>query len=213
MTSYQFKIISCPACKKWLQILEVASCNTINATFYTDGFVSGPMYDEGGSILSCPLCDTKFWRTDVVNSIPERDPEYFKHKKNHQVPSAYKLDLSSYPSLLTKKLWRNSEEEIYVRIRAWWAYNGHSLSFFILKSEPPHSVEAKEANCERLLQLLDSKDDDDETILCAEICRELGKFEECLALLDRPFPNKYEQVLRVIRTLASKKDSNISEIK
>jgi hypothetical protein len=46
----------------------------------------------------------------------------------------------------------------------------------------------------------------------AEICRELGRFQECLAQLDRPFPERCAKVVSVIRRLAGAGKPGVSQI-
>jgi hypothetical protein len=53
MTSYLIQIKQCPECGCQFKVWAIASCNTIDARFYTDGSVEGSMYEEGSALLTC----------------------------------------------------------------------------------------------------------------------------------------------------------------
>lgn len=209
MTSYRIEIATCPGCKTKLAVWGVASRNTIGAKFFTDGFVDGPMYDESGALLACPTCGTVFWRADMSISSSLSDTEFFRNADNRALPTAHKPKLASYPALAERSPWRTAEEEKYVRMRAWWAWNDDRRRD-PSASESPLPRQAT-VNCERLLEILVGTDDD-QTIMRAEICRELGRFQECLTQLDRPFPESYAKAVGVIRRLAGAGKCSVSQM-
>lgn len=209
MTSYRVDIADCPNCGNRITVWVVASCNTIGATIFTDGFVDAPMYDESGAILECPECETVFWRTDMAVSSSVRDSKFCSDTENRKHPIARKPELERYPGLVEERPWRSDKEEAYIRLRAWWAWN-HALGEDARSNKefPPAAI----SNCERLLELIDDGKDDG-AIMRAEINRELGRFQECLSLLDRPFTDKYSAVLQVIRDAANKEKRVVRPIK
>jgi len=62
-----------------------------------------------------------------------------------------------------------------------------------------------------LLQLLDTIDPRD-SIMKAEILRELGQFDECLKQLAEPFNERYVRAVDTIRELARDKKRNVALI-
>ncbi|MBM4149350.1 MAG: hypothetical protein FJ224_09925 [Lentisphaerae bacterium] len=209
MTSYAVRIAVCPGCKEKLAVWSVSSCNTFHAKFFTDGFIEGPMYDEGGDLARCHTCRTVFWM-DEVSAGPyisaSEIPRCVRRREMFLISSP---ELSSYPALLESNLWRTVEEEKYIRMRAWWAWNDQRRRD-AAASDSPFSPNAT-ANCERLLEILDDTVDD-EAILRAEIYRELGRFQECLKQLDRPFDPRCSSRLRVIMALAESGRCGVSQI-
>ena len=208
MTSYYLEIKQCPNCECQFAAWTVASCNTIRAKFYTDGFIYGPMYDEGSALLICPSCDRYFWHEEIPTQESIKDSEYFRDSARRSLPIAEQVYGSHYEDALRQALWKNKEQEKYIRIRAWWsfnnAYRGHPIEGFSL---PPE----QKANLRGLLHLLDTNDPDT-SIMRAEILRELGEFDECLRVLDQAFNDRYLQVVDIIRRLAKSGNRQVAAI-
>jgi hypothetical protein len=66
-------------------------------------------------------------------------------------------------------------------------------------------------NYKRLLEIA-TKDNANDTMLRAEIFREIGEFEKCLELLDKVKSEDFATNVAVLRDLCQKKDSRIMEI-
>lgn len=180
----------------------------LGAKFYIDGFVDGPMYDEGSALLICPRCNRYFWREDVPTRESMPDHEYFGNPQRRSLPSAIQVRGSHYRHALHQALWKTSAQEKYIRIRAWWSFNsahrGNITEEFGISPE-------EEANLLRLLQLLDTNDPHD-SIMKAEILRELGQFDECLKQLDQPFDDRYLPTIDIIKKLATCKKRQVGTI-
>ena len=209
MTSYWIEIKQCPTCSCEFTAWAVASHNTIDAKFFTDGFVYGPMYDEGSALLMCPGCNKYFWREDVPTRESMRDSQYFRDAERRSLPDAKQVHGRDNDDLLHQAFWKSEAQEKYIRIRAWWsfnsAYRGHATEEFNLSPE-------QEANLLRLLQLL-STNDPDESITRAEVLRELGQFDNCLKQLDQPFEERYLAAVDTIKRLAMCKKRMVGTIK
>jgi len=123
MTSYQIEIKQCPGCNGEFKAIAVCSHNTISAKFYTDGFVNGPMYDEGSALLNCPRCFKSFWSEDILTTRIISDSEYLKDHKMEAIPFSWKFKGHDYVNAIHRKLWKNKSQEKYIRIRAWWSSN------------------------------------------------------------------------------------------
>lgn len=198
MTTYWIDIKACPVCHTEFTAWSVGSCNTFGAKFYTDGFVDGPMYDEGAALLACPGCQRYFWTDDVPTRESIEDSEYFMNSAKQALPNAVDVRGARFKDVLRDAPWKTESQERYVRLRAWWAsndvYRGDKNQEFRLEPE-------QTANLERLLQLLDSSDPED-SLTIAELLRELGRFDECLRELDRLFDDSLLLAANTIRQLA-----------
>jgi hypothetical protein len=228
VTSYQIQIKKCSNCACEFSLWAVNSCNTINANFYTDGFIEGPMYDEGSIVLSCPGCRTYFWCNDLPTKKSMRDFVYFRKARLRSLPEAFGL---SYQYLLRKKFWNNQHEEQYIRIRAWWSFNE------LYRNKPSEELRIpieQEKNLRTLIGLLDiniqniqkfllekeekyrkfniswHSSDQDFLLMKAEIFRELGDFGECLKTLKQVSDDKNLKTVNLIKKLAK---SGIREVR
>ncbi len=109
--------------------------------------------------------------------------------------SVYRYD---YENVLNQGLWKNDIQEKYIRIRAWWSFND---AYRRRAAEDFRVPPDQETNLRRLLQLLDTNHPD-ESIMKAEILRELGEFDPCLQVLDRNFDEEYIKTSDIIKTFA-----------
>ena len=200
MTSYYVRITKCPMCAGGIAAMTVGSCNTIDAVFYTDGFVDGPMYDEGSALVICPLCKQYLWSDGLPKGSDISDSEYFNGDEHRSLPLVDEVRRDRYQEALRQAPWNDQDQEKYVRIRAWWSFNiAYRDPRFMTSPWPGEQEEARqreelrrkdglppeqEDNLRRLSVLLDA-DNLEEQILNAEILRELGEFEVCLKRLDQ----------------------------
>jgi hypothetical protein len=206
MTTYQIGIKKCQNCGCESAVMTVATCNTIDAKFYSDGFLIGPMYTDVKALFTCPACNKYFWQMSTRKSMPAT--EYFRDAKRRALPEAKPVYGPLYEDALHQAPWKTSAQEKYLRIRAWWsfnsAYRGKVTKKFIISPE-------QETNLLRLLQLLDANNPD-ESIMKAEIFRELGHFDECLKQLDQPVDDKYRMIVDTIKKLATCKKRQVVTI-
>lgn len=197
MTSYRIEIKKCPNCNTEFLITNLQSNNSFGAKLYTD-FSMGPMQDAGDALLTCPSCFKHQWVADVptLKSMSDSefhafDPYDFKGKPER---GNYNLHIDSsiymkspkgfqehhYEDALQQELWKTEAQEKLIRIRAWWSFNNdyreQATEEFNLSPE-------QESNLFKILPLLD-QNDLVESVMKAEVLRELGQFEECLKQLD-----------------------------
>lgn len=123
MTSYMVDLMQCPSCACRFTSWGVASCNTLDAKFYTDGYVDGPMYDDGSQLLVCPGCSIFLWRKDLPTMESVRDYKYFEDQQLRELPNAVPVRGHRYEEALREALWSSDAQEKYIRIRAWWSFN------------------------------------------------------------------------------------------
>jgi len=204
MTSYCIEVKRCPVCNCQFQADILASSNTFGATFYTDGFVDGTA--ESTDLLLCPECNSFLWNEDVPTTASfQHTASSLRSVRSLPIASSYDLD---YERALREEAWNNNEQEKYIRIRVWWlfnnAYRGCSTENFTI----PHD---QEVNIRYLLKLLDPNNPK-ESIMTAEIFRELGQFDDCLQALDQLPNERYLQVVNSIKILSKLGSRQVSTV-
>jgi hypothetical protein len=211
MTSYNVEIKQCPTCSAEFAAWAVASGNSFDAKFFTDGCILGSMFDEDSLLLRCPGCNKYFWRENVLTRKSMHDSQYFlafKEKSTPRLPNAEKLDGRDYDILVLLSFWKSEAQEKHIRIRAWWSFND---AYRFGQPEKFSMSPEQEANLIRLLELLDTNDPG-ESITRAEILRGLGQFDSCLQELNRPIEERYVMAVDTIKDLAIRKERKVGTI-
>jgi hypothetical protein len=205
MTSYTQETIECPHCRAAMAVLLLHTCNTFGATSYTDGYIKGEMYDETCWLNVCPSCGEYFWLEDAK---PRTGDGVQTRAAVGLLPPAEGVRDEGYETALRARPWKNRAQELYLRIRAWWwsnmPYREQSGTEFAVS-------EQNKENLTRLLELLDT-DDAHQTLMRAEIYRQLGRFEQAIATLDDDFDDRYGPAGRRIRELAERRDRAVQPI-
>jgi len=119
----------------------------------------------------CPHCmSLQFGRS----AIERKDWKDVKNIPEHLIATR-----GDYSRALKTCTTLTKQDEKYARIRLWWIGNnkrrGSTLHIPLSDSE--------KANLERLRPLL-NQNNSEEVIMLAELLRELGKFDECISLID-----------------------------
>ena len=173
-------IRACPGCTKPLRQFTLASANMRHAKWWTDGKVDAPMFPLMLSLGKCPHCQKLFWISDAKElATLSGGGSKSKWDKAQSVAEPVVEDYlraANTPGV-------SRERELKARKQAWWLTNDS------IRGREGRSIiwqGARQENLERLSALLDVKEDEN-VILKAEIARELGQFEACLKLIDRPF--------------------------
>jgi hypothetical protein len=186
-----FIIRECPHCRAHVAQEDTLSGNTIGATLYTDGKREAKMLPDHPALVKCPVCSGLFWVDEAV----EVDMGFDAAKGKQQVMAPSGQELLAY---LLAETALPKEKEVYLRLRAWWSAN--DVWRWVPNSKPAFSKEQRQ-NLAALAALLDESEPG-VRILKAEIARELGEFEQCLALLSYQFDEGYGQAVGFIRGLA-----------
>lgn len=230
MTSYAIEIKQCPNCNSEFSAYHLNSCNTIDAIYYTDGAVYGPMYSEGSALITCPNCNNHFWREDVPTSKCIKESDFYRDAEMQLLPSENLVNGNNFIRLLHQKFWKTEVQEKYIRIRAWWSYNeayrgkAYNELFHVSEIDFKCGKQRKEMSEEdfvlspegrenllQLLQLLNANNMS-EVITKAEVFRELGQFGECLKLLNQPFKDMYLPIVNAIKNLANGRRRMVGQI-
>ncbi len=210
-------VIECPKCEVLARYFTLTSGNTFGARRWTDGKVIAPMSPNPPAITRCRDCGHYYWLSDAkeIGEIPmlEREPV--------DIPSAWKkakhvreLSESEYLEAIRTGAASSREQQLHLRICAWWASNDPLRSqeknaVHRTQTAPPRSVEAI-MNLEHLLDLLDIGNPY-QRFMRAEALRELGRYDDAIRLLEFDFPSDYESVVALIRSLAQEKDPVVGE--
>ncbi|MEJ2401944.1 MAG: hypothetical protein P8Y52_11205 [Xanthomonadales bacterium] len=204
MTTYFPERMCCPRCDHGFSYMAVGSFNTFGATFYTDGFIEGPMYDDQGRLFRCPQCRAIGWNDEFICEEPGDDEDELAAVFDGEVGP---IPMREYPGLLAEAPWRGPDEEKYVRIAAFWAAN---MPRRAPDSQPAPFNDDEHRNLLALLDLLGDSSQD--RLMRAEILREMGRFEECLEVLVGFDDTELETVARLIRELAMGRERGVKPI-
>jgi hypothetical protein len=228
MTSYIFELKKCLDCQEEFLTISVRSCNTIDAVYYTDGYISGPMYDEGSYIVHCPKCKSYHFESnlDTVKRISESDYSRSNYGNEPFKNSITLQHFKHFEHLLSNPIWKNAEQEQFIRIRAWWACNNEYRKNFksrnpiveegLNENGLPQSTEfliapEHKKNLMRIIELLDFRLEEDR-LLMAEIYRELGNFDKSISLLDFDFSECLKVYVSTIKKLCNEQVCKVEVI-
>jgi len=199
-------IRKCSACEKLIAQPTIASGNTFGARFWTDGKSDAPMLPDEPWLVKCPHCGALVWidEQEQVGEVGQRDNGggTFKNALPYDTPS-----MQDYLGILEKES-SDNEKIRYIRLRAWWAGNDIRR-----EGEDPAPLSDDEiANLFAFATLLDESDEDDR-IMKAEVMRELGNYEDAMALLSKPFSDEVAQAVDIIKALTAREIPFVSEMK
>jgi hypothetical protein len=197
------EIRDCPNCHTWMRFRDrVIVLHTMGLGLWSD---AGPNDEHPLKVFECPECTELFFAADaaLVGSIA-RDSRTQRGLPTPKEPS----DKDAYRYLEKKKL--DPEKEITLRVYLWWEANDQWRKRSAQEQFPrprPSFSKQERANLLRLAGLLDEHQPA-ERLLRAEIARELGEFDRCVAILegfDSP-------VAGLIRSLAEQRDARVRAI-
>lgn len=219
MTSYVYELKKCVSCQNEYLTSSLRSGNNFGSQYYTDGFVSGSMFEEA-YITRCPRCNTFYWKSSLptIELISERERINNKYGWSEDF-STFNLN---YETLLANPIWTNLEQEQYIRVRAWWAHNHqyreefqskNPLDQVFLKNDSLNSTEfqissEQKKNLMRVIELLDLQLEENR-LMMAEIYRELGDFDKSKSLLDFEFSEDMKDAVSIMKKLC---DDQISKV-
>jgi hypothetical protein len=212
------QIIECPNCAALARVFTLVSGNTSGATRWTDGKMIAPMLPEPPAIIKCSACGGFYWLSDarVIGELPtwgaepDQAPDDWKSAEHVR-----ELSESEYLQAIAAGAAHNTEQELHLRINAWWAGNDPLRSDDQVTHQQPKAAPTRSTaaitNLERLLEQLDTNNPDDR-LMQAELLRELGRFEDATTLLNADFPPNYTKPASFIRGLAKNKDPIVRQI-
>ena len=227
MTSYVYELKKCTNCDGEFISNSLRSGNTRGAVFYTDGYMFSPMYSEEVHIVKCPDCGSYLWKNSLSTIKYFSESEFIQYRGTDNLGGSYQPSID-FEHLLLTPIWKNLDQEKYIRIRAWWAYNNryrpqeYQMEFPLwekycresglpIKSRDFSITLEQEKNLHRILELLELQNQNDR-LMMAEIHRELGDFTLSISLLDFDFSDDFKGYARVIVNLCNKQVSKVEII-
>ena len=202
-------IKKCYKCDGFFKQGTLASGNTFDAKWWPDGKMDAPMLPETPALINCPSCNEYLWlsktkEVDVFRPFDDYDNTHLKYLK---VSFFNRPNIDSFMLVLKEKnLTKN--KEAYVRVKLMHFFNDVNRDMEEPISEPSN---IQLENYDRLL-ILASKDNANDTILRAEIYRELGEFDKSLNLLDKVKSEDFIKSANHLKRLCFEKDSRVMQI-
>ena len=198
-------IRKCSDCGKLIAQHMIGSGNTFGARYWTDGKRDAPMFTDAPQLVKCHHCATLIWIAEQkkVGQIeqPWVDNGGFKDAQPYDAPS-----VRDYFTYLASGAY-GKQKERYLRLQAWWA--GNDMRRENNNASPLSDDEI--ANLRAFAKLLDEAVEDDR-IMKAEVMRELGDFDEAMALLSRKYSRGLSSAVKIIKRLAEQKIPFVQEL-
>jgi hypothetical protein len=189
-------VLACPHCGAVARLFTLSQGSAVGAISWTDGYQEAPYAPMQPNVVRCHHCSTLHWTVeakelgmiepsasadnravkfaDLTSPAPAADgtpaPEDWA-----AAPQMKRLDQAGYLEALKEGLATTTDQELELRIHAWWRGNDPHRKL----EHPGRYPSTPEAvtNAERLIEL--AKDGEHELVLFrAEALRELGRFEE-----------------------------------
>lgn len=215
----------CPACGNYFYGSCVSSYNTVGASFLSDGSMIN-CYDPFW-LTRCPKCN-QFFAKEYLFRLPksisifptENNLSYWAKKEleNNEhfgrvdgyfgddepkvkfIENAIAQGLY-FPVLVSEH--RKKELNIQLYKDLWWEYN---------RKRSAQSNDTYTELCYKLISMISPKNDEDRLTL-AELYRNVGDFEKCLATLEIIVQSKkYDAFIECIRAEALQKNTNTVKI-
>lgn len=199
-------ITECHKCQGLFTQWTLRSGNTFTARFWPDGVMKAPMMPELPPLVVCPCCESFIWRKDCkeVEEIYGYDEIQAKFPG---IQSYKNPNIDTFMLALEEK-GINKNREGYIRTKLMHFFNDENRDMEIPISEPS---DFQIENYKRLL-VIANKDDANDTMLRAEIYREMGEYEKALELLEKVKDEHFMTNVRVLKGLCKNKDSRVMEI-
>ena len=192
--------------------LVVTSCllfdNISGSKLFSDGKQIAPLVPEVPFFIKCKKCNAFYWlkKENKVATLDYDD----KSNELESADLAQFLLLDEYQEALNLKVYKDTDEENYIRLKLWWAFNdkirNNANDVFSANEQKIY-----EGNCSRLIDILDRKDASNRIII-AELFRNIGRFYECIKTLETINEEKYNWIKRQMETVCSKRNKKVIEL-
>lgn len=181
-------IAKCPECGHEKSLLSLMSGNTIGAVQWSDTYRYAPMLPQVSEIQKCPECNVYYFMNDIETRHADgnKDVQYSFDTGTLTFPEIKEALLRLEDSGL------NKNNELVLRMEFLFRYNDAFRNYspdqygknpFEGNQERNETdVKLHKENIKRLISLIDN--DNDNSIMVAELYREAGMFGECLTVLE-----------------------------
>jgi len=197
----------CPNCKYIVRYTWVASCNTFDATFYSDWLVVWNwMHNKDTELVKCPKCKSPI-RTDESNiRINGWDWDYEE------------LILSDYVNLLDTDHIKDPNKEYHIRLKILRWYNDRIRHWYdkdYKRLMLPKDKETRDTNLERLIILQENKINiiHESLLFLSELYRESWRFDDCIRVLDDIKDKRADNIIKQLRKACEEKNPYVIKLK
>jgi hypothetical protein len=196
------QIYKCPKCSQLMANDSIMSGNTFLAILYSDGKFDAPMLPEFPNFVKCTNCQIFFWlnKLKVFYSCYDFD----SNETYKSTSMATFCTIAEYLEALNGAIAYDVKEELWLRNQLWHAFNDR-----IRANEPVFQKEDDEPiyfdNCKKIIEMLDEADYE-KKILIAELYRNLGNFEKCIAICTELAVTDIENLSNQIKSESEKKN-------
>lgn len=213
MTTFSTQIFSCIHCNQRMIIYELTSYHIYSSQLYSDGYCdNNPPTPSTKSVVFCTSCEKEMWKDDLVYEEPDYDihEDLPVCKDVYDLPLSreenYLFNIAQYYSELIRKGFADTtKREILLRFEIWQLLNNNrrhrSLSLLVLlftgrfhllkrrfkdrNSTRKNNRQIMSLFNENLIKLIEIfvPENDDDKLMKAEMCRELGRFHTAKKIL------------------------------
>ena len=180
-------LYQCPDCSNYLYNKSLMSGNTMGARLFSDGKMYAPMLPEYPTFTKCKKCNNFLWLNRMtelgqiglggskeMNEFVRRLPQF---PDKAEFPS-----IAEYFEALDRKVYDNRQDEIFIRMRIWWAFNDRGRGGGDLFREEDDEIKYLD-NIASLINLIDGENLDQKVSL-AELYRNIGDFSMCTEIIE-----------------------------
>ena len=196
------KIIACPQCGHCVLKNGLTNVVGLDPRLYSDGKMVMPEPPSFPDLTKCRKCKTLFWLGK------ERVVESFRYTRLlpsrwYGVKEAKVLKIKDLFRSIDEGLAENQYEELDIRKKIWWLYNDRIRAWkeIDIYEGGDHSWNS---NCKRLIELLDPNLFN-HRIMIADLKRNLGDFEGCMAMIDEIENQEFEWLKPIFKEACIRK--------
>lgn len=192
-------IVACPHCGGRKALMSLLSGNTFGATYWSDSKMEAPMLPRISLVQRCPACGRYSFASDM------QEVGYAKERFAGGLGRLpYRLLKEAAAELLPTE---NADKELAIRIELLWAYN----ELYAIENRNTPSDEERQYMFDNRVGLMKLAANKGNRLLCAELCRELSAFDDCIELLgEHKFGDDYEkQIAAMILEKARHEDDAV----
>ena len=209
------QIIACPKCKGLAKYMTLVSGNTFGARVWTDGKQVAPMLPRPPAVVKCRHCGECYWLAEAqeLGTVDRWGGE------GQQVNPAWAAveevqepTEEEYYRAFEKGLATSPEQERNLRVLAWWRRND---AFRDAPRAPaggdPSAPGPWRKNLQALAHLFHEGGEND-SLMKAEVLRELGDFASAKQVLSRIDSREVAAVVRQLHSLCDSGDTCVREL-
>jgi len=180
-------LYQCTKCNNYIYNESIMSGNTCGDSLFSDGKRIAPMLPDFPNLTKCKKCGEFLWLNKMKaigyfgmygnQNLSDLIGDADKPPDKAEFPS-----LDDYFEAVKNKAFTEKNDEIFIRVRIWWAFNDRARGGGELFRGDEDEVRYLD-NLATLLNLVDDENLDGKITL-AEIYRNLGDFDKCVEIIE-----------------------------